>query len=121
MARAAGANKVTFPSAAPPVRYPHVYGINKPSRTELIAHGRSLPEIATVLGADHMIYQEVDDLRTAITAGTSMTDLDLSCFTGEYVTKNVGEEYLAWLEKTQLSSRGEGNDLRDQAYRDRAP
>ncbi|PDQ34356.1 MAG: amidophosphoribosyltransferase [Candidatus Lumbricidophila eiseniae] len=103
MARAAGANKVTFTSAAPPVRYPHVYGINMPSRTELIAHGRSLPEIATVLGADHMIYQEVDDLRTAITAGTSMTDLDLSCFTGEYVTKNVGEEYLAWLEKTQLS------------------
>src|SRR5689334_24474318 len=72
MARAAGANRVTFTSAAPPVRFPHVYGINMPSRQELIAHGRKIPEIAGELGADHMIYQEVEDLQAAITQGTSI-------------------------------------------------
>lgn len=103
MARAAGANKVTFTSAAPPVRYPHVYGINMPSRQELIAHDRKIPEIARELGADHMIYQEVVDLQAAITEGTSISELDLSCFTGEYVTGTVTEEYLEWVEQTQLS------------------
>ncbi len=78
MARAAGANKVTFTSAAPPVRYPHVYGINMPSRQELVAHGRKIPEIARELGADHMIYQEVADLQAAITEGTSIEQLDMS-------------------------------------------
>lgn len=103
MARAAGANKVTFTSAAPPVRYPHVYGINMPSRSELIAAGRKIPEIADVLGADHMIYQEVDDLFAAITEGSNVTELDMSCFTGEYVTGTVTPEYLEWVERTQLS------------------
>jgi amidophosphoribosyltransferase len=103
MARAAGANKVTFTSAAPPVRFPHVYGINMPSRQELIAHGRKIPEIARELGADHMIYQEVEDLQAAITQGTGIEQLDLSCFTGNYVTGTVTEEYLEWVEKTQLS------------------
>jgi amidophosphoribosyltransferase len=103
MARAAGANKVTFTSAAPPVRYPHVYGINMPSRQELIAHGRKIPEIARELNADHMIYQEVADLQAAITEGTDIRELDLSCFTGEYVTGTVTPEYLDWVEKTQLS------------------
>ncbi|GLI27574.1 amidophosphoribosyltransferase [Agromyces rhizosphaerae] len=103
MARAAGANKVTFTSAAPPVRFPHVYGINMPTRAELIAHGRKIPEIAAELGADHMIYQEVEDLQAAITEGTSIEQLDLSCFTGEYVTGTVTEEYLDWVERTQLS------------------
>jgi len=103
MARAAGANKVTFTSAAPPICFPHVYGVNIPSRRELIAHGRKIPEIAAELGADHMIYQEVDDLQAAITEGTSLAELDLSCFTGEYVTGTVTEEYLEWVERTQLS------------------
>ena len=103
MARAAGANKVTFTSAAPPVRFPHVYGINMPSRRELVAFGRKIPEIATELGADHMIYQEVADLQAAITEGTSIEQLDMSCFTGDYVTGTVTEEYLEWVEKTQLS------------------
>ncbi|ANJ28262.1 amidophosphoribosyltransferase [Agromyces aureus] len=103
MARDAGANKVTFASAAPPVRFPHVYGINMPSRQELIAHDRKIPEIGAELGADHMIYQEVADLQAAITEGTSIEALDLSCFTGEYVTGTVSEEYLGWVEQTQLS------------------
>ncbi|WP_150307635.1 amidophosphoribosyltransferase [Planctomonas psychrotolerans] len=103
MARAAGANEVTFTSAAPPVRYPHVYGINMPSRTELVAAGRKIPEIARELGADHLIYQEVEDMRAAITEGSTVTDLEMSCFTGDYVTGSVTPEYLAWVEATQLS------------------
>jgi amidophosphoribosyltransferase len=103
MARSAGANSVTFTSAAPPVRYPHVYGINMPSRAELVANGRKIPEIAKEIGADHLIYQEVADLKQAIIEGSSVTDLDMSCFTGEYVTGTVSDEYLRWVEKTQAS------------------
>ncbi len=103
MARAAGANEVTFTSAAPPVRFPHVYGINMPTRQELIAHDRKIPEIAKVLGADHLIYQEVEDMRAAITEGSNVTDLEMSCFTGDYVTGSVTPEYLAWVEANQLS------------------
>ncbi|AMM19123.1 amidophosphoribosyltransferase [Frondihabitans sp. PAMC 28766] len=103
MARAAGANKVTFTSAAPPVRYPHVYGINMPTRQELIAHDRKIPEIARELGTDHLIYQEVEDMRSAITEGSNVTDLEMSCFTGDYVTGTVSPEYLAWVEANQLS------------------
>ncbi len=103
MAREAGANKVTFTSAAPPVRFPHVYGINMPSRQELVAHGRKIPEIATELGADYLIYQEVADMQAAILEGSNITELEMSCFTGEYVTGTVTPEYLAWVERTQLS------------------
>ena len=103
MARAAGANKVTFTSAAPPVRYPHVYGINMPSRQELIAHGRKIPEINTELGSDYLIYQEVADMKAAILEGSNVTDLEMSCFTGDYVTGTVSPEYLAWVEANQLS------------------
>jgi amidophosphoribosyltransferase len=103
MARAAGANKVTFTSAAPPVRYPHVYGINMPTRRELIAHGRKIPEINTELGSDHLIYQEVDDMQAAIIEGSDVTELEMSCFTGDYVTGTVTPEYLRWVEENQLS------------------
>jgi amidophosphoribosyltransferase len=103
MARMAGANKVTFASAAPPVRYPHVYGINMPSRRELIAAGRKIPEIARELGADHLIYQEVGDMRDAILEGSDVTELEMSCFTGEYVTGTVDAEYLRWVEANQFS------------------
>jgi amidophosphoribosyltransferase len=103
MARAAGANEVTFTSAAPPVRYPHVYGINMPTRAELIAHDRKIPEINKVLGSDHLIYQEIGDMRDAIIEGSDVTDLEMSCFTGEYVTGTVSPEYLSWVEANQLS------------------
>lgn len=103
MAREAGANKVTFTSAAPPVRFPHVYGINMPSRQELIAHGRKIPEINREMGSDHLIYQEVADMQAAILEGSNVEALEMSCFTGEYVTGTVSAEYLAWVEKTQLS------------------
>ncbi|HWL03008.1 MAG TPA: amidophosphoribosyltransferase [Microbacteriaceae bacterium] len=103
MTRAAGANSVTFTSAAPPVRFPHVYGINMPSRQELVAAGRSIPEIARELGTDYLVYQEVADMEAAIIEGSDVTALEMSCFTGEYVTGTVTEEYLAWVEENQLS------------------
>jgi amidophosphoribosyltransferase len=103
MAREAGANEVTFTSAAPPVRYPHVYGINMPTRHELVAHNRKIPEIATELGADHLIYQEVADMEAAIIEGSDVKNLEMSCFTGEYVTGSVTPEYLAWVESNQAS------------------
>jgi amidophosphoribosyltransferase len=103
MAREAGANKVTFTSAAPPVRYPHVYGINMPTRHELVAHGRKIPEIATELGTDYLIYQEVADMQAAILEGSNVEALEMSCFTGDYVTGTVTPEYLAWVEANQLS------------------
>lgn len=103
MARAAGAKRVFFASAAPPVRYPHVYGINMPTRAELIASARSIEEVASVIGADRVIYTTVEDLTEAIVAGSDIQQLDLSCFTGEYVTGTVTPEYLAWLESNQRS------------------
>ena len=103
MARDAGATSVTFASAAPPVRHPNVYGINMPSRQELIAHGRTIPEIAEELGCDYLVYQEVDDLRDAILEGSDITQLDLSCFNGEYVTDDVTDEYLSWVEASKSS------------------
>ncbi|WP_221585008.1 amidophosphoribosyltransferase [Microbacterium sp. G2-8] len=105
MARDAGAASVSFASAAPPVRYPHVYGINMPSATELIAHGRTIPEIRDELGADHLVYQEIDDLKAAIIEGrangVTIDDLDMSCFDGRYVTGTVSDEYLEWVAETQ--------------------
>ncbi|BDI24061.1 amidophosphoribosyltransferase [Herbiconiux sp. L3-i23] len=103
MARQAGANKVTFSSAAPPVRFPHVYGINMPSRKELVAFDRKIPEIAREIGSDYLIYQEIEDMQSAILQGSNVADLERSCFDGRYITGTVTEEYLRWVEQTQLS------------------
>lgn len=104
MARAAGANSVTFASAAPPVLYPHVYGINMPTRSELIAHNRTNDEINAQMGSDHLIYQTVEGMNRAILSGQdAVTKLEASCFTGDYVTGDISPEYLAWVENTQQS------------------
>ena len=104
MARAAGANKVTFASAAPPVRYPHVYGINMPTKEELIASGRKVPEINAALGSDYLIYQEVDGMTRAILEGQShVKQLEDSCFTGDYVTGDITPEYLDYVSRTTKS------------------
>ena len=89
--------------SAPAVRYPHVYGINMPSKKELVAAGRTIPEIAREIGADHLIYQEVEDMKDAIIGASNVTELDMSCFTGEYVTGTVTPEYLEWVEHNQVS------------------
>ena len=99
MARSAGANKVTFTSAAPPVRYPNVYGINMPTRAELLAHGRTSDEISDVLGADHVVYQTVENLLESIVENTEIKDLEMSCFDGHYVTGGIDEDYFQWLER----------------------
>ena len=98
MARDAGANQVTFTSAAPPVRFPNVYGINMPTRGELLAHGRTTDEIADVLAADHVVYQSVENLKKSIVQGTDINELEMSCFDGRYVTGDIDETYFRWLE-----------------------
>jgi len=98
MAKDAGANKVFFTSAAPPVRYPHVYGINMPTREELIAHNRSIFEIAEKLEIDNLVYQSVENLKKSIIDDSSLEDLEMCCFTGSYITGNINEDYLDWIE-----------------------
>jgi len=95
MARDAGAAKVYFASAAPPVRYPNVYGIDMPSVEELVAHGRTEAEVATEIGADRLIFQDLDDLISAVRKGNSKLNVfDCAVFTGEYVTGDVNRDYL---------------------------
>lgn len=95
MARDAGANKVYFASAAPPVRFPNVYGIDMPAANELIAHGRTEPEIEQALGCDWLIYQDLPDLISAVQRGNpSILEFDTSCFDGKYVTGDVDQAYL---------------------------
>jgi amidophosphoribosyltransferase len=104
MAREAGANKVFFASAAPPVRFPNVYGIDMPSRSELLATGRSDEEICQEIGADALIYQDLSDLvRDIQRSNPAIQQFDTSCFNGCYVTGDITETYLAEIE----SARGD--------------
>jgi amidophosphoribosyltransferase len=99
LAREAGASKVYFASAAPPVRYPNVYGIDMPAVSELIANGRTIEEIQEIIGADRLIYQDLHGLIRSVRHGNSgINEFDTSCFSGEYVTGDVTPEYLQDLE-----------------------
>ena len=90
MAREAGANKVYLASAAPPVRYPNVYGIDMPTSSELVAHDRTVEQVRQVIGCDALIYQDVDGMRKAIGAlNPHIADFDASCFDGVYVTGDI--------------------------------
>ena len=105
MARDAGAKRVYMASAAPPVRYPNVYGIDMPAADELIGHARTEEEVGHEIGADWIIYQAIEDLIEAVRAGnTALTAFEGCCFTGEYVTGDVNPQYLRQLELL----RGEG-------------
>ncbi len=113
MAREAGAKKVYIASAAPPVRYPNVYGIDMPAAEELVAHGRSEEEIAREIGADWLIYQDLDDLVDAVQKGNrSIKEFDCSCFTGQYVTQTIDDDYLARVRNVRNDSakHGDGDD-----------
>lgn len=100
MARGAGAAAVYFASAAPAVRYPNVYGIDMPTKTELIAHGRNDEEIAKLIRADALIYQDLNDLEDSVRSeNPALTDFEESVFTGHYITPGVDEEYFAQLER----------------------
>jgi amidophosphoribosyltransferase len=95
LAREAGAKKVYFASAAPPVRFPNVYGIDMPAASELVASERSVEEVAHVIGADWLIYQDLEDLVAACRHDDAqIEEFDTSCFSGEYVTGDVTPEYL---------------------------
>ena len=100
MARDAGAKKVYFASAAPPVRYPNVYGIDMPSAHELVAHGRTEDEIREVISCDKLIYQDLSDLIDAVNrkGKVNISQFDTSVFDGTYVTGDVNEKYLEQLE-----------------------
>lgn len=95
MARDAGAKKVYFASAAPPVRYPNVYGIDMPAANELIAHNRTEEEVCVAIGADRMIYQDLEDLIEAVRKGNpDIEHFDTSCFSKEYITGDIDDAYL---------------------------
>ncbi len=117
VAREAGARKVYFASAAPPVRHPNVYGIDMPAASELVAAGRTDEEVARIIGADWLVYQDLEDLVRAVQHHDSaVTEFDTSCFSGVYVTGDVTPEYLARLQsersdqaKAQRSAVGSGS------------
>ncbi|MCP4814427.1 MAG: amidophosphoribosyltransferase, partial [Planctomycetaceae bacterium] len=99
MAREAGARKVYFASAAPPVRYPNVYGIDMPTAKELIAHNRSIDEICQLIGADWLVFQDLDDLvKCSMDGNPEIEGFDCSVFSGEYITGDVDGHYLIRLE-----------------------
>jgi amidophosphoribosyltransferase len=95
LARSAGARKVYMASAAPPVRYPNVYGIDMPSASEFVAYNRSEEEVARLIGADWLVYQSVEDLVScAVEGNPEITRYECSVFDGEYVTGDIDDAYL---------------------------
>ncbi len=107
MARDAGAKKVYFASAAPPVRYPNVYGIDMPTTAELVGSGRDTEEIRRQIGADRVFYQELSDLEDAVREGNPHIEaFDASCFNGRYITGDVSPEYLAHIERLRGARAG---------------
>ncbi|MDH3947732.1 MAG: amidophosphoribosyltransferase [Gammaproteobacteria bacterium] len=105
MARDAGANKVYFASAAPPVRYPNVYGIDMPAANELIGHDRDEQQIAEAIGADRLFYQDLEDLVEAVKKkAKGIERFDTSVFNGEYVTGDVSQDYLQHIENLRKDS-----------------
>ena len=108
MARDAGARKVYFASASPPVRYPNVYGIDMPNQRELVATGRTEAEIAREISADLLIYQDLDALKAAVRkANPALQEFEASCFDGKYITGDVTPDYLSQLAAVRDVSRGE--------------
>jgi len=105
MARDAGAKKVYFASAAPPVRFPNVYGIDMPDADELVGHNRSEEEIRVEIGADRLFFQDLEDLLdTAREGNGDIADFEASCFHGQYVTGDVSSEYLNHLQQSRSDS-----------------
>jgi amidophosphoribosyltransferase len=115
MARDAGARRVYFASAAPAVRHPNVYGIDMPSSNELIAHGRTEEQVGEEIGADWLLYQDMDDLVDAVGKGNNrISEFDASVFSGRYITGDVSDDYLNSVEavrsETAKNDRREGDN-----------
>ncbi|NOZ51759.1 MAG: amidophosphoribosyltransferase [Gammaproteobacteria bacterium] len=116
MAREAGARKVYFASAAPPVRYPNVYGIDMPSASELVGHNRDEKEIAEAIGADWLIYQDLTDLIRAARKGNPMIkEFDASVFDGHYITGDITQLYLDGVEQLRNDATQEKRRETDNA------
>lgn len=112
MARDAGAKKVYMASAAPPVKYPNVYGIDMPAVDELIANNRSVEEICEIIRADWLVYQDLEDLIDSVKFGNEkIQQYETCCFTGDYVTGDIDEEYLAKLELARSDSAKNANNV----------
>ena len=106
MARESGARKVFFASAAPPVRFPNVYGIDMPTRSELIAAHRSEEEVNREIGADALIYQDLEALKAAVrSVNPRLTRFETSCFDGHYITGDVTSDYLESIELRRDAAR----------------
>ncbi len=115
MARDAGAKKVFFASAAPMVKYPNVYGIDMPAKSELIASERSVEEIREIIGADRLVFQDLEDLKEAVrtTKVPKLREFDCSVFDGIYVTGGIDREYLDNLQKKRKESAKKGENYID--------
>jgi amidophosphoribosyltransferase len=108
MAREAGAKKVYFASASPPVRFPNVYGIDMPNQSELVATGRTDAEIAREIGADLLIYQDLEALKKAVRAANpALHNFEASCFDGKYITGDITADYLSQLAFDRDEQRGQ--------------
>ncbi|MEO8346055.1 MAG: amidophosphoribosyltransferase [Betaproteobacteria bacterium] len=108
MAREAGARKVYFASASPPVRFPNVYGIDMPNLSELVATGRTEAEVALEIGADLLIYQDLDALKEAVRAANpNLKNFEASCFDGKYITGDITADYLTQLANERDEQRGQ--------------
>ena len=111
MAREAGARKVYMASAAPPVRHPNVYGIDMPTREELVAHNRSVEEVRQIIGADALIYQDLDAMRRAVgQLNPAVPGFDASCFDGVYVTGDITDGDIERLSRSRVAAAGAGED-----------
>ncbi|MEZ5635927.1 MAG: amidophosphoribosyltransferase [Burkholderiaceae bacterium] len=116
MARDAGARKVYLASAAPPVRYPNVYGIDMPTAEELVAHNRSVAEIQQIIGCDALIYQDVEAMKKAVgSLNPAITGFDASCFDGVYVTGDITAADIARMSASRIESGGGDDDDGDEA------
>jgi len=117
LAREAGARRVYFASAAPPVRHPNVYGIDMPAATELIATGRTIEEIEKLIGADRLIYQDLHGLiRSVRHDNSSITEFDTSCFSGEYVVGDITDEYLHEIEMRRNDAEKQRREARQNGH-----
>jgi amidophosphoribosyltransferase len=111
MARDAGARKVYLASAAPPVRYPNVYGIDMPTSKELVAHNRTVEEIRQLIGCDALIYQDVDGMKKAIgSLNPRIQGFDASCFDGVYVTGDITAEDITRLNESRVGGEEPSED-----------
>jgi amidophosphoribosyltransferase len=111
MAREAGARKVFFASAAPPVRFPNVYGIDMPTRAELIAAHRTEDQVAEEIGADALIYQDLEALKDAVRrCNPKLTSFETSCFDGHYITGDITTDYLKAIELSRSAARDSSDD-----------